>query len=616
MCGIAGQVRFGGQVDVARVEAMSACVAHRGPDAARMHVTPDGRLAFAFRRLSIVDLTTGDQPLFGEDGSVISMFNGEIYNHRELRRELEGLGHRFVTDHADGEVIPHGYEAWGEGVLDRLRGMFAIALWDARKERLLLARDRLGEKPVYYRVDGDQVSFASEIRAVEGPGDAVDLAALRTYLTYQYIPAPRTILEGVSKLEAGEVATFDAGGVTKRRYWTVHERPARGPATDDEVTALIEEAVRIRCEADVPVGAFLSGGVDSSVVTAILARTSTQPVHTFSIGFPVPRLDETAAAQKVAAELGTVHHAMRMDDIDAAALERAVAGTGEPLADAAAIPTYLLSALASQHVKVVLTGEGADELFGGYAHYRNQYRLRPLLEAPSSMRHLGARGLRAVGPHFGPRVPERLADLLDADVSEQAREWRAVMPRHRRAALVPSHAGDPTSDAILVAAERGRHLGVEGSFATDLAVWVPEDLMVKVDRMTMAHGLEARPPFLDHLLVEATLALPIERRWRPDQDKALLREYAASILPSDTALRPKQTFTTPTDAWLRGPLAASNAEATTALLDWGIDRTALASLQRHSLEGGRDKGQWGWVMYVLGRWLVDHPHIAERRLAA
>ena len=283
--------------------------------------------------------------------------------------------------------------------------MFAIALWDSRKERLLLARDRLGEKPVYYRVQGDQVSFASEIRAVEGPGDAVDMAALRTYLTYQYIPAPRTILEGVAKLEAGEVATFDVGGVTKRRYWTVHERPARPAATDDEVKALIEEAVQIRCEADVPVGAFLSGGVDSSVVTAILARTSTQPVHTFSIGFPDPRLDETAAAQRVASELGTVHHAIRMDDVDAATLERAVASTGEPLADAAAVPTYLLSALASQHVKVVLTGEGADELFGGYAHYRNQHRLRPLLEAPSSMRHLGAAGLRAVGPHLGPRDP-------------------------------------------------------------------------------------------------------------------------------------------------------------------------------------------------------------------
>ena len=408
MCGIAGQVRFGGSVDLDRLEAMSACVAHRGPDAAQRHVSADGRVAFAFRRLSIVDLATGDQPVSNEDGTVVSMFNGEIYNHRELRRELEGLGHRFATDHADSEVIPHGYEAWGDGVVDRFRGMFAIALWDVRRERLLLARDRLGEKPLYFRLRGVDISFASEIRAIEEPGDRVNLEALRTFLTYQYIPAPQTILEGVTKLEAGEVATFDSSGATRRRYWTVHQRPARGPATDDEVRGLIEEAVQIRCEADVPVGAFLSGGVDSSVVTAILARTSSQPVHTFSIGFPVPRLDETAAAQKVAAELGTIHHALRMDDVDAAALERAVSGTGEPLADAAAVPTYLLSALASQHVKVVLTGEGADELFGGYAHYRNQYRLRPLLEAPAlrapPRRSRPARRRATPGP-ADPRAP-------------------------------------------------------------------------------------------------------------------------------------------------------------------------------------------------------------------
>jgi asparagine synthase (glutamine-hydrolysing) len=616
VCGIAGEVRFAGAVDRAGLEARSACIAHRGPDADRTWVSHDGRVGFAFRRLSIVDLTTGDQPLANEDGSIVSMFNGEIYNHRELRQELESLGHRFATDHADSEVIPHGYEAWGDGVIDRLRGMFAIALWDLRRERLLLARDRLGEKPLYVRHLGDRVAFASEIAAVEEPGDAVDLAALNAFLTYQYIPAPRTILKGVTKLQAGEIATFEAGADARRRYWTVHDRPSREPATDGEVKALIDEAVRIRCEADVPIGAFLSGGVDSSVVTAILARASTQPVHTFSIGFPVPRLDETEAARLVARELGTIHHAIGLDELDPGDVERAVAHAGEPLADAAAIPTYLLSAVAREHVKVVLTGEGADELFGGYAHYRNQHRLRVLLEAPSTVRHLGAVGLRAVGPHLGPRVPERLADLLDVDPAVQPREWRAVMPRRRRSALFPVEDPEPTSDAIIAAAARGRHLGIEGSFATDLAVWVPEDLMVKVDRMTMAHGLEARPPFLDHVLVEATMSLPIERRWRPDRDKALLREFAASILPAQTASKPKQTFTTPTDAWLRGPLAASSAAATQALLDWGIDRSALHELQTHSLGGGRDRGQWGWVMYVLGRWLIDHPGIAERRLAA
>ena len=615
MCGIAGEVRLDGAADLLAVEAMTERLRHRGPDAEGSYRSDDGRVVFGFRRLSIVDLVTGNQPVRNEDGSVVSMFNGEIYNHVEVRRELVARGHRFVTDHADSEVIPHGYEEWGVDVLDHLRGMFAIALWDVHRDRLVLARDRLGEKPLYFRHDGQSIRFASEIGAVASGREGIDSEALSLYLTYQYIPAPVTILSGVSKLAPGEVVTFGADGLARRRYWTVVTAAAtQAGSSPERVAALIDEAVRQRCEADVPVGAFLSGGVDSSVVTALLTQASGEPVHTFSIGFPEPRLDETAAAQRVADALGTVHHVLRMNELDPTAIERAVSSLGEPLADAAAVPTYLLAEHASQWVKVVLTGEGADELFGGYRRYLYQHRMRSVLRAPLPLRRIGAAGFRAAR-RLDYRVPARLGDLLDTPAAVHPREWRAVMPRDLREKLVPG-LGTPTEDPILAAAAGLTGDDVTASFATDLAIWVPEDLLVKVDRTTMAHGLEARPPFLDHVLVEAVLALPADVRWRPDRDKPILRDLAAALLPAQTATRPKQTFTTPTDAWLCGPLRQSNAFATEALLDWGVDRRVLRKLQDRSLSGHRDGGQWAWVMYVLGRWMVSHPAATATRLAA
>ena len=610
MCGIAGDVSLDGRADVALVATMTASLRHRGPDGEGMFQSDDGRVRFGFRRLAILDLAAGDQPVANEDGSVVSMLNGEIYNHADVRRDLVALGHRFRSDHADSEVIPHGYEAWGLGVLDRLRGMFAIALWDGRRERLVLARDRLGEKPLYLRGSGQELTFASELGALRRPGDEIDPEALALYLTYQYIPAPRTILRGVTKLEPGEVAIFDATGLTRRRYWAL--APAADRRTPDQVTELIGAAVSERCAADVPIGAFLSGGVDSSVVTAILRRTS-GGAHTFSIGFPERRLDETPAAQRVAHALGTEHHVLRMDELEPAEVERAVASTGEPLADAAAIPTFLLSQEASRWVKVVLTGEGADELFGGYRRYRYQHRMRGLLGAPLPLRRLGAMGLRQAA-RFDRRIPARLGDLLDTPTPLHPREWRAVLPLRLRASLIPG-LPSPAGDPVLAAAAAARGDDVANSLATDLATWVPEDLLVKVDRTTMANGLEARPPFLDHRLVEAVLALPTEERWRPERDKAILRDFALTMLPPETANRAKQTFTTPTDVWLRGPLHTSNQRATEALLDWGVDAPALSELQRHSLGGGRDGGQWAWVMYVLGRWLIANQAVIDHRVA-
>jgi asparagine synthase (glutamine-hydrolysing) len=615
MCGIAGEVRFDADVDRERVFAMTAGLSHRGPDAESTFFDENRRAAFGFRRLAIVDLVSGDQPIRNEDGTVVSMLNGEIYNHVALRRELSSLGHTFATDHADSEVIPHGYEAWGVAVLEHLRGMFAIALWDRPRRRLLLARDRLGEKPLYYRRVGQGLRFSSELQQLVDEGDEVDDEALALYLTYQYIPAPSTILREIKKLEPGEVVEFDETGVARRRYWSIADAALKATRTTaDDVTALIEEAVVQRCEADVPIGAFLSGGVDSSVTTALLARSADRQVHTFSFGFAESRLDETEAARQVASRLGTDHHVVRADALDPATIERAVGSLGEPLADAASIPTYLLSEVASQHVKVVLTGEGADELFGGYARYLYQHRMRRLLSAPLPIRRLGASSLRRAA-RFDRRMPARLADLLDSPRQLHPREWRAVMPRDLRVSLLPGLAA-PGFDPVLQAAQASAGVDdMAGSFATDLATWVPDDLLVKVDRTTMAHGLEARPPFLDHVLVEAVLGLPAEVRWTPGRDKPILRDFAATILSAETANRRKQTFTTPTDAWLRGPLQASNAEATAALLDWGINAVALRDLQRRSLGGNRDRGQWAWVMYVLGRWLIANPSISSRLAA-
>lgn len=612
MCGITGEVRFDAKADRMRVLQMTAALDHRGPDAESTYFDQVGTVAFGFRRLAIVDLSTGGQPIGNEDGKVVSMLNGEIYNHRDLRIELSSLGHRFATDHADSEVIPHGYEEWGVGIVDHLRGMFAIALWDARRNRLLLARDRLGEKPLYYRPVGHGIRFSSELQPLIEDRDEVDAEALALYLTYQYVPAPSTILKGVQKLEPGELIEFGEIGLARRRYWTVAGAAATANATTaEQVTALIEQAVLQRCEADVPIGSFLSGGVDSSVTTALLARSTGRQVHTFSFGFTESRLDETDAAQRVASLLGTSHHVVRADSTDVAAIERAVASIGEPLADAAAVPTYLLSEVASESVKVVLTGEGADELFGGYARYLYQHRMRRLLSAPLAIRRLGATGLRRAS-QVDRRVPARLADLLDAPHSLQAREWRAVMPRWLRVSLLPGLI-DLESDPVLrAAAASAGNDDMAASFATDLATWVPDDLLVKVDRTTMAHGLEARPPFLDHVLVEAVLGLPPDIRWTPGRDKPLLRDFAAGFLPLETANRRKQTFTTPTDAWLQGPLRISNAEATAALLDFGFDPGAVQNLQRRSLGGNRDRGQWAWVTYVLGRWLIANPSISSR----
>jgi len=615
MCGIAGQVSHGAEADIARVTAMTNRLRHRGPDGAGTHVSSDGQAVFGFRRLAIVDLLTGVQPIANEDGTVVSMLNGEIYNHRDLRGELSRLGHKFATDHADSEVIPHGYEEWGLEVLERLRGMFALSIWDSRISRLVLARDRLGEKPLYYRVSGRSLTFASEISALSEPGDKVDEDAIGLYLTYQYIAAPTTILREVRKLEPGEVTLFEKGSLSRRRYWSVDAAARTAePTSVDRVVQLIQDAVRDRCEADVPIGAFLSGGVDSSVTTALLAANSgNREIHTFSMGFADPRLDETDAAESVATRLGTVHHPIRMDQADASTFELAIDSFGEPFADAAAVPTYVLAQEASRWVKVVLTGEGADELFGGYARYLYQYRLRLALSTPVGLRRFAAASFRRA-PRLNRRLPARLGDLLVASKEDQPREWRAVLPRSLRYGLLPN-LRIPSVDPILAAARASSEQDPMGaSFATDLATWVPEDLLVKVDRATMAHGLEARPPFLDHVLVEAVLGLPANDRWRPGRDKPILREFATSILPEAVAYRPKQTFTTPTDEWLRGVLRKSNADATTALLDWGVDPAALSDLQTRSIRGNRDRGQWAWVMFVLGRWLVANPQIRSRTL--
>lgn len=607
MCGIAGAVSFEAPVDPGRVRAMCDCLVHRGPDDEQYFSSEDRRVAFGFRRLAIVDLETGAQPVANEDGTVVSMLNGEIYNHAALRAQLVDRGHTFTTDHADSEVIPHGYEEWGDGVLDRLQGMFAIALWDARGERLLLARDRLGEKPLYLRHDSGSLRFASELEPLLTAGDSLDLDALALYLTYQYIPAPRTICGGITKLVAGESAVFTDSGLSRCRYWFV---PKEAPETTaDRVVDLIRESVTQRLMGDVPVGAFLSGGVDSSVITALMREArGSAPVHTFSIGFADPRLDETAAAESVATAIGTTHHVLRTDELNRRTAEAAVRALGEPLADAAAVPTYILSEYARQWVKVVLTGEGADELFGGYLRYRNQHRLRFLLTAPLPVRRLLAAVVRSSGD-LGGQVPARLPDLLDSPTAAMPREWRAVMPKRMRRSLLGS-TWAPREDPILDAAARFEPLStVPASFAIDLETWVADDLLVKVDRTTMAFGLEARPPYLDHELVEAVLGLPLDTRWKPGRDKPVLRDFAATILPPATAARPKQTFTTPAAAWLRGPLAGSNAEAGDALVAAGMRWDAIRSITDPSLRGGRDKGQWAWTMYVLGRWLVDHPKI-------
>lgn len=621
MCGIVGEVALSGTVDVERVRRRNDLIRHRGPDGGGDWVDAKGRCALAMRRLAIVDLAGGQQPMTNGDGTICVVFNGEIYNHVELRQALQAEGWRFRSDHSDTEVIVQGFAAWGAGLLERLRGMFGVAIWDARRGELLLARDRLGKKPVYWARAGRRLVFGSELRTLLADPDVsprLDPGALDAYLRWNYIPAPHTLLAGVHRLPAGWCLTVRGDRIETTAYW----RPT--PAVDPHLTLdaavaeaepLLEEAVRLRMRADVPVGALLSGGLDSSLVVALAQRVTHRPLHTFSVGFREAGLDESAYAAQVATAIGSIHTPVTVDEVDEALLDRVVEGLDEPLGDPAAVPTFVVSEVARRDVTVVLTGEGGDEVFGGYDTYRRELALAGMLHVPQPLRALAAWSLgtvdawRASGPSlYGPR----LQAILGAD----AAGWHGAFttrlhPATRRALYGP--ALDAAVQAALAASPNGHGAAtadpVLQASLEDLAGRLPDGLLMKVDKMTMQHGLEARTPLLDHVLVEWAMRLPPALRCSTASGKLVLKQVAARVLPADIVGRPKHPFDVPIGRWLRGGLAGAARDACAPLERVGFSRPALDAMLG-ALEAGQDRAELPvWMLTILGRWLGRHPAV-------
>jgi asparagine synthase (glutamine-hydrolysing) len=611
MCGIAGFVGFAMPRDEAdaRVRAMCDAIVHRGPDSDGYHVA-DG-VALGMRRLSIIDITGGRQPISNEDGSITVVFNGEIYNHHQLRRKLEASGHRFRT-RSDTEVLVHLYEEYGPDMASRLHGMFAFAIWDARNRVLLIARDRTGMKPLSYLESSEGLFFCCELRSLWAFDAAclkVSAGAVMQYLAFGYVPDPAGIFEGVRKLPAGHLLVWSAGkGAELRRYWTP---PHSGGPPADEVELVetlrtkLDSAVASHLEADVPLGAFLSGGLDSSTVVALMSRHASGRVRTFSIGFDEEEYDESEAARTVATELGTNHTALTVRPSVEDMFETIAAMFDEPFADPSAIPNFLVAQLARSSVTVALSGDGGDELFGGYTRYGKILRRRAI-----SGRCLG-RFVSALGlvlPHIVPGR-NRLIDFgrsrwgqYAATVVQPVRLDEGGIARND----LPGgtvFVGDQLRDCL--GSEAGNDLAA-AMMRADIETYLPGDILTKVDRTSMAVSLEARVPLLDFELVDFALQIPGKWRVTAVESKRLFRRAIKGIVPDSVLSRRKQGFEVPLGRWFRGPLRhriEALRQPSPDLREY-VDVGAVRRLVFEHVIGRRDHSVTLWSLMVLDCWLA------------
>jgi asparagine synthase (glutamine-hydrolysing) len=620
MCGIVGIVAAPGAPLPADAigRAMNAAITHRGPDDEGLFC--DAQAMLGMRRLSIIDLAGGHQPVHNEDGTVQVVFNGEIYNYRELRGELEAAGHRFYTG-SDTEVIVHGYEEWGERCFARLDGMFGIAIWDGKRRTLLLARDRFGEKPLFYADDGKRIVFASELKsllAVPGLRTEIDAEAVRGYVTFGYVPTPRAIFEGVRKLPPAHYLRYVDGRASEHRYYTLDLRPKctlSEPEAEEELARLLARAVKSRLVADVPFGAFLSGGLDSSIVVALMSRELEERVRTFSIGFREAAYNELSDARRVADHLGTEHHELVVEPDAVDLLEKLVWYLDEPFADSSAVPTYLVSKLAREHVKMVLTGDGGDEAFAGYDRYLrflDLERVGPLKPAAAAAARFagglvpGSRGYRL------KRIAERLRMPFPENYLSGVALTRADVADALLGDAVRGGAGH--YGALARAADDARGLDrLDRCVAIDFASYLPDDILVKLDRMAMASSLEGRAPLLQHELVEFAVRLPRALRVRKHRGKHLLRQVARRFLPADVLEKPKQGFGVPIAEWFRGPLRplAADLIASRSLRERGlVDARAAERYLADHVRGAADHGELLWMILSLELWCrryLDEP---------
>ena len=626
MCGIAGiyHLPTPKPVDPARVERMCDAIAHRGPDGQGVWTAPG--VGLGHRRLSIIDVAGSPQPMASADGRAMLVFNGEIYNFRELRAELQAGGMEFRTD-GDSEVILAAWQRWGMDCLQHLNGMFAFAIYDMEQRTLFLARDRLGVKPLFYAPLSDgSVIFGSELKALMAHPllrREIDPLAVEDYLAWGYVPDHRSILKGVHKLPAGHslLLRHDATLPRPVQWWDVSFAERRRGSHADmeaELLHLLRQAVTSRMVSDVPLGAFLSGGVDSSSVVALMAEASGSPVQTCSIGFDVGALDESGYARRIAERFATDHHSRSVSSNDFAAVDALPAMFDEPFADASALPTWRVCQLARETVTVALSGDGADEAFAGYRRHifqRNEDRLRGVLPAAIRRPLFGTLGAAYPKADWAPRVLRAKTTFLAlAAGSEEgyARALSASSPEERDALYSPDFLalrGDYRAEQPLLEMMRGApaRSGLDRAQYADLKTWLPGDILTKVDRTSMAVSLEAREPLLDYRLIEFAATLPESLRVGRGEGKWLMKRTMRRYLPDDILYRPKQGFVTPIAEWFRGPLAdtarAISHSAALARTGW-FDARRLNALASSHISGKADHSRLLWQLLMLDRSLV------------
>jgi len=625
MCGIAGFVErhdstapLGLDASGTLVHRMCDAIRHRGPDDEGVWVAEG--VGLGMRRLSIIDLSTGHQPIHNEDRSVWIVFNGEIYNYRELRIELEAHGHRFYTA-TDTETIVHAYEQWGADAIRRLRGMFGLAIWNARDRSLLVARDRIGIKPMHYALVGDRLYFGSEIKSLlEAPdlGRDLDLDALDHYLSFLYTPRDRSIFAQVRKLPPGHLLTWQDGRLSIEQYWQLPADEAYGGSDADaihDLRAVLVDAVRSHMISDVPLGAFLSGGVDSSTVVGLMAEASSARVKTFSIGFDVPEFDELEHARTVASHFGTDHHEFVVTPDAISILDRLVWHFDEPFADSSAIPTWYVSEMARQHVTVVLSGDGGDELFGGYDRYLPHPRVVAFDRySPRALRRVAAIAASRL-PH-GTRGKNFLRHVsrddqgryLDAIRFFSADEKDALLTSDVMAGLDRTAQGARIDPESRLARHFERFAALpwpSQMMRFDAETYLPEDVLTKVDRMSMAHSIESRVPLLDNEVIAFASTLPASMKIRDGRRKHVLKEVAATLLPAHILNRRKQGFGVPLGSWFRGNIRELFADTllSPASLQRGYFQPAFVRrIVDEHLAGKRDHTLRLWQLVLFERW--------------
>lgn len=619
MCGIGGFVHDnpGAIASPGPLEAMNVAQAHRGPDDAG--VWCEGPAGLAHRRLSVLDPTAaGHQPMFSSGGRLVAVFNGEIYNFREIRADLEKTGHTFHTD-CDTEVLVEAWSAWGERALERFNGMFAFAMYDRERHRLTLVRDRAGVKPLFYTLRNGTLAFASELGALVNAGfvnGALNASALAAFFTYLYIPAPDTIYRDVYKLRPGEMLTFESGAIHSERYWRFGIRPDASwtrAAAAERLLELLRDSVRLRQISDVPLGAFLSGGIDSSAITSLLSEISETPAKTFTIGFNDSEADELAYARLVARHCGTDHTEAILDPDMVALLPRMARHFGEPFADSSALPTWLVSQVARQRVTVALSGDGGDELFAGYTWMRRNRDVARYRAAPAALRRAAGAFLR-LAPS-SPRV-ERLrrfnTDSFLTPVESFRRRLTCFSSAMRSELFRPEvreAAFRAATDRYLEHAEAAHALDDDDIMLyLDTVMYLPDDILAKVDRMSMAHGLEARTPLLDYRIVEFAASLPFDLKLSDGISKRILKQAVRGLLPPEILRERKRGFALPIQRWFRGTLGTHfrekvlNGKARSAsFLNLGV---AQRLFELHTA-GRMDYGHQLWSLLIFETWLSE-----------